>query len=87
MLTKKQAFRKIAEKLSDPNYDFRAGICYEGYLLAKEGHITYAQFINLQNHCASYIVPEEAYARDWAYPFGQEREARILAALFFAEGA
>jgi hypothetical protein len=87
MLTTKQAWRKIAEKMSDPNYRYYAGLCLEASLLREKGHITLTQCHEMRDHCASYIVPEEAWRGYWAYPHGDEREARILAALFFAEGA
>ena len=86
-LTEKQAWRMVAEKLADPTYRLDAGLCWELNLLFREDGMTRDLYEKMKEHCQSYIVPEEAWRDHWAYPQGEEREARILAALFFAEMA
>lgn len=86
-LTEKQAWYMVAERLVDPTYRRGSGLCWELRRLFWEDAITRDLYETMKAHCQSYIVPEEAWENYWAYPQGEEREARILAALFFAEMA
>lgn len=85
-MTEAQVWYKVAEKLADPTYKFDNGLCWElSLLFFREDGMTRDLYEKMKKHCQSFIVPEEAWRHYWAYPDGEEREARILAALFFAE--
>lgn len=82
-MTEAQAWRKIAEKLSDPSYNFRFGLCAETYKLWLERGITRKTRKHMYGRCEAHVLMC-AHGRDYAYARGKEREARILAALWMA---
>lgn len=87
-LTTKQAWRKIAEKLSDPTYNFH-GLCSEIWHLSTTRLIDYPTMYKMEetihHHRRAHRPSYNKFS--YVYPAGKEREARIFAALFFAEGA
>lgn len=87
-MTKKQAWYTVAEMLANPTHFF-TGLCWELRGLRNNNDITYEQYCDMKEYCQSFIVEEEGWEfnRSFAYEPGTEREARILAALFFAEMA
>lgn len=90
-MTRAEAWRKIAENLSDPAYPF-SGLCIEVSWLYFDG-LSSEDSYAMQNQCQSHVNAMEKYHISpmlggiYAYPRGEEREARILAALWMAHEA
>lgn len=76
-MTEAQAWRKIAERLSDPNYYF-TGLCYEINNLWVPFKVWASMVQRISNHRSDYTW------RSYVYPAAEFREARILAALWMA---
>lgn len=84
-MTSRAAWRLIAERLADPAYHLEHGLCREVQKLYVERRIPLHRYVGMYSHILLHLESTPPMA--WAYPAGEEREARLLAALFFAEGA
>ena len=79
-MTTADAWREIARKLSNPTYDFEAGLCNEVYELHEtDGIITWDQKLAMYAQ-----VDEHLPLGGYVWPAGKFRQRRILAALFLA---
>jgi len=81
-LTEAQAWREIARRLGQGKR-FRRGLCYEAHLLFwRERRCSVEMSDIMEKRAANHISSEGFYG--FAYRPGEERDARILAALWMA---
>lgn len=84
-MTRAQAWREVARRITEGEH--LDGICNEVVILYTHCKISrdtrVKMLIQVRSHILAHTTLDERWA-GWAYPPGEEREARILAALWMA---
>ena len=82
-LTEAQAWREIARRLGNGKR-FQFGLCYEADQVWCEGRCSHETLDIMEKRATNHVVSSGDSFYGLAYPHGEERAARILAALWMA---
>jgi len=85
MLTEKEAWTKIAERLEDPNYDMQCGLCHEVFLLSQvDGSLNFDLAREMSQKATDWLEILSNPKSYYAYPPGQNKAERAAQARIFA---